>query len=37
MLATLHRQSLPESLPLSPGIRYDIPGFRHRAMLVEVG
>jgi tRNA threonylcarbamoyl adenosine modification protein YjeE len=37
MLATLHRQSLPETLPLSPGIRYDIPVFDIDAMLVEVG
>jgi N-acetylmuramate 1-kinase len=37
MLAELHGQSLPEALPLAPGIRYDIPVFDIDAQLVEVG
>jgi tRNA threonylcarbamoyl adenosine modification protein YjeE len=37
MLATLHRESLPETLPLSPGINYHIPVFDIDAQLVEVG
>jgi N-acetylmuramate 1-kinase len=37
MLAELHGQSLPETLPLAPGISYDIPLFDIDAQLVEVG
>ncbi len=37
MLVALHRESLPETLPLTPGISYDIPAFDIDAMLVEVG
>jgi tRNA threonylcarbamoyl adenosine modification protein YjeE len=37
MLATLHREPLPETLPLAPQINYAIPVFDADAMLVEVG
>jgi tRNA threonylcarbamoyl adenosine modification protein YjeE len=37
MLAALHRQPLPETLPLAPGITYTIPTFDTDAMLVEIG
>jgi tRNA threonylcarbamoyl adenosine modification protein YjeE len=37
LLAMLHRESLPETLPLTPGTNYDIPTFDVDAMLVEVG
>jgi tRNA threonylcarbamoyl adenosine modification protein YjeE len=37
MLAALHRQPLPETLPLAPQITYTIPAFDTDAMLVEVG
>jgi N-acetylmuramate 1-kinase len=37
MLAALHRQQLPESLPLAPQISYAIPTFDTDALLVEVG
>jgi N-acetylmuramate 1-kinase len=37
LLAALHREALPESLPLTPGITYDIPVFDIDALLVEVG
>jgi N-acetylmuramate 1-kinase len=37
MLAALHRQSLPESLPVAPKITYVIPTFDTDALLVEVG
>jgi tRNA threonylcarbamoyl adenosine modification protein YjeE len=37
MLAALHRQSLPETLPLAPHITYTIPTFDTEALLVEVG
>ncbi|HJZ22435.1 MAG TPA: tRNA (adenosine(37)-N6)-threonylcarbamoyltransferase complex ATPase subunit type 1 TsaE [Bradyrhizobium sp.] len=37
MLAALHRQRLPEILPLAPHITYAIPAFDAGALLVEVG
>lgn len=37
LLATLHRQALPETLPLTPGTSYEIPLFDIDAQLVEVG
>lgn len=37
MLAELHREGLPESLPLAPQITYPIPVFDTDAMLVEIG
>ncbi|MGH6680164.1 MAG: aminoglycoside phosphotransferase family protein, partial [Bradyrhizobium sp.] len=37
MLATLHRESLPEVLPLAPDIEYRIPVFDTDALLVELG
>jgi N-acetylmuramate 1-kinase len=37
MLAALHRQALPPSLPLKTGSHYDIPVFDVDALLVEVG
>jgi N-acetylmuramate 1-kinase len=37
MLAALHRQSLPETLPLAPQITYAMPIFDTDALLVEVG
>ena len=37
MLAALHRQPLPETLALAPGITYTIPAFDTDALLVEVG
>jgi tRNA threonylcarbamoyl adenosine modification protein YjeE len=37
MLAALHRQPLPETLPLAPGITHTIPDFDTDALLVEVG
>lgn len=37
MLAALHRQNLPETLPLTPRASYPIPLFDTDAMLVEVG
>ncbi|HEU0085148.1 MAG TPA: tRNA (adenosine(37)-N6)-threonylcarbamoyltransferase complex ATPase subunit type 1 TsaE [Bradyrhizobium sp.] len=37
MLAALHRHSLPETLPLAPGISHTIPAFDSDALLVEVG
>jgi tRNA threonylcarbamoyl adenosine modification protein YjeE len=37
MLAALHRQPLPETLPLAPQITYTIPAFDSEALLVEVG
>ncbi len=36
-LAALHRESLPEVLPLTPQTTYAIPGFDTDALLVEVG
>ena len=37
MLAALHREPLPETLPLAPGISYTIPPFDADALLVEIG
>jgi tRNA threonylcarbamoyl adenosine modification protein YjeE len=37
MLAALHRQPLPEILPLAPQITYTIPAFDTDALLIEVG
>lgn len=37
MLAALHRDPLPESLPLAPQITYKIPAFDIDAMMVEIG
>jgi hypothetical protein len=37
MLAALHREPLPETLPLTPHSGYAIPTFDTGAMLVEVG
>jgi tRNA threonylcarbamoyl adenosine modification protein YjeE len=37
MLAALHRQSLPEVLPLAPQLTYAIPAFDTEALLVEIG
>jgi N-acetylmuramate 1-kinase len=37
MLAALHREPLPEALPLTAEIIYDIPVFGIDALLVEVG
>jgi N-acetylmuramate 1-kinase len=37
MLAALHREPLPETLPLAPQISYAIPVFDADAMLVEIG
>jgi tRNA threonylcarbamoyl adenosine modification protein YjeE len=37
MLAELHREALPETLPLAPQITYPIPVFDTDAMLVEIG
>ena len=37
MLAALHREPLPETLPLAPQINYSIPVFDTDAMLVEIG
>jgi tRNA threonylcarbamoyl adenosine modification protein YjeE len=37
MLAALHRQTLPESLPVAPQISYLIPTFEIDAQLVEIG
>jgi tRNA threonylcarbamoyl adenosine modification protein YjeE len=37
MLAALHREALPEILPLAPHITYAIPAFDIDAMLVEIG
>ena len=37
MLAALHREQLPESLPLTPQLNYDIPVFDIEAWLVEIG
>ena len=36
-LAVLHREPLPETLPLAPEIIYAIPTFDIHAMLVEIG
>jgi tRNA threonylcarbamoyl adenosine modification protein YjeE len=37
MLAALHRQTLPATLPLTPQLAYDIPLFDIDAWLVEIG
>jgi N-acetylmuramate 1-kinase len=37
MLAALHREPLPETLPLAPQLTYTIPTFDIVALLVEVG
>jgi tRNA threonylcarbamoyl adenosine modification protein YjeE len=37
MLAALHREALPETLPLAPQISYAIPTLDTDALLVEVG
>jgi tRNA threonylcarbamoyl adenosine modification protein YjeE len=37
MLAALHREALPEILPVAPQITYAIPAFDTDALLVEVG
>ena len=37
MLAALHREPLPDVLPLAPQITYAIPAFDTDALLVEVG
>jgi tRNA threonylcarbamoyl adenosine modification protein YjeE len=37
MLAALHREALPEILPLAPPLSYAIPAFDIEALLVEVG
>jgi N-acetylmuramate 1-kinase len=37
MLAALHRQILPEILPLAPQITYAIPAFDTDALMVEIG
>jgi N-acetylmuramate 1-kinase len=36
-LAALHREALPEVLPLAPQLSYAIPSFDTEALLVEVG
>jgi tRNA threonylcarbamoyl adenosine modification protein YjeE len=37
MLAALHRETLPDKLPLSSGADYRIPPFDTEALLVEIG
>jgi N-acetylmuramate 1-kinase len=37
MLAALHREALPEILPLAPHITYAVPVFDIDAMMVEIG
>jgi tRNA threonylcarbamoyl adenosine modification protein YjeE len=37
MLAALHREALPEILPLAPQLDYAIPVFDTEALLVEIG
>jgi aminoglycoside/choline kinase family phosphotransferase len=37
MLAALHREALPETLPLAPPLGYTIPTFDTDALLTEVG
>jgi len=37
LLAALHRDRLPELLPLAPHITYAIPTFEIEAMLIEIG
>jgi tRNA threonylcarbamoyl adenosine modification protein YjeE len=37
MLAALHRESLPDTLPLAPNVTYIIPPFDTDALLIEIG
>jgi hypothetical protein len=37
MLAELHREALPEILPLAPQLGYTLPAFDTEALLVEIG
>src|SRR5216684_1353462 len=37
LLAALHREALPETLPLAPQLTYAIPTFDTDALLVEIG
>jgi tRNA threonylcarbamoyl adenosine modification protein YjeE len=37
MLAALHRETLPEILPLAPQLDYTLPTFDTEALLVEIG
>jgi hypothetical protein len=37
LLAALHREPLPEILPLTPRVNYPIPAFDTDALLVEIG
>jgi tRNA threonylcarbamoyl adenosine modification protein YjeE len=37
MLAALHREALPEIIPLAPQLTYALPAFDTEALLVEVG
>jgi tRNA threonylcarbamoyl adenosine modification protein YjeE len=37
MLAALHRQQLPDILPLAPQLAYAVPSFDTEALLVEIG
>ncbi len=37
MLASLHQEELPESVPLAPKVDYRIPRFDFEAMMVEIG
>ena len=37
MLALLHQEELPSSVPLAPKVNYDIPRFDFEAMMVEIG
>jgi N-acetylmuramate 1-kinase len=37
VLAALHRETLPETLPLTPQLSYAIPVFDTEALLVEIG
>ena len=37
MLAALHREALPATLPIAPHVAYAIPPFDTEAMLVEIG
>ena len=37
MLAALHREALPEILPLAPKLSYAVPTFDTEALLVEIG
>jgi tRNA threonylcarbamoyl adenosine modification protein YjeE len=37
LLAALHRETLPETLPLAPQLDYILPAFDTEALLVEIG